>query len=164
MTRAPLAQISAFIVHQAAPDRVSTTTTSITAAAIRFRALANRAAESSSSVSESAPDQPPLARDDQLPAARPGEHVSVDVLANDSDPEGLPLNIAVGDDATTMGVTVVRSGERRQLELTVGDASLVFSYAVSLKLFREKLSRRELAGMGLLAVGVVLISLKGASS
>jgi drug/metabolite transporter (DMT)-like permease len=47
---------------------------------------------------------------------------------------------------------------------TLGLIELVFSYAVSLKLFREKLSRRELAGMGLLALGVVLITLKGASS
>jgi len=46
---------------------------------------------------------------------------------------------------------------------TLGLIELVFSYAVSLKLFREKLSRRELAGMGLLALGVVLITLKGAS-
>lgn len=47
---------------------------------------------------------------------------------------------------------------------TLGLIELVFSYAVSLKLFRETLSRRELAGMGLLALGVVLITLKGASS
>ena len=47
---------------------------------------------------------------------------------------------------------------------TLGLIELVFSYAVSRKLFREKLSRRELAGMALLALGVVLISLKGASS
>jgi drug/metabolite transporter (DMT)-like permease len=47
---------------------------------------------------------------------------------------------------------------------TLGLIELVFSYAVSLKLFREHLSRRELAGMALLALGVVLITLKGASS
>jgi drug/metabolite transporter (DMT)-like permease len=46
---------------------------------------------------------------------------------------------------------------------TLGLIELVFSYAVSLKLFREKLSRLELAGMALLALGVVLISLKGIS-
>lgn len=44
---------------------------------------------------------------------------------------------------------------------TLGLIELVFSYAVSLKLFRERLTRLELAGMGLLALGVVLISLKG---
>jgi drug/metabolite transporter (DMT)-like permease len=47
---------------------------------------------------------------------------------------------------------------------TLGLVELVFSYAVSRKLFRERLTRRELAGMALLALGVVLISLKGASS
>lgn len=47
---------------------------------------------------------------------------------------------------------------------TLGLIELVFSYAVSLKLFRERLSRRELAGMSLLALGVILISLKGTSS
>jgi drug/metabolite transporter (DMT)-like permease len=45
---------------------------------------------------------------------------------------------------------------------TLGLIELVFSYAVSRRLFREKLSRRELAGMALLALGVLLISLKGA--
>ena len=47
---------------------------------------------------------------------------------------------------------------------TLGLVELVFSYAVSRRFFREKLSPRELAGMALLALGVVLISLKGASS
>jgi len=47
---------------------------------------------------------------------------------------------------------------------TLGLIELVFSYAVARKLFREKLSQRELAGMGMLALGVVLITLKGASS
>lgn len=47
---------------------------------------------------------------------------------------------------------------------TLGLIELVFSYAVSLKLFQEKLSRRELGGMALLALGVVLITLKGASA
>ncbi len=40
---------------------------------------------------------------------------------------------------------------------TLGLVELVFSYAVSRRLFREKLSRRELGGMALLAVGVLLI-------
>ena len=47
---------------------------------------------------------------------------------------------------------------------TLGLVELVFSYAVSRKLFRERLTRRELAGMALLALGVVLISLKGTTS
>ena len=43
---------------------------------------------------------------------------------------------------------------------TLGLVELVFSYLVSLKLFREKLSPRELGGMGLLALGVALVTLK----
>jgi drug/metabolite transporter (DMT)-like permease len=42
---------------------------------------------------------------------------------------------------------------------TLGLVELVFSYLVSLKLFRERLSRRELAGMALLAAGVAAITL-----
>lgn len=44
---------------------------------------------------------------------------------------------------------------------TLGLVELVFSYAVSRRLFRERLSRLELAGMGLLAVGVAIISVAG---
>jgi len=40
---------------------------------------------------------------------------------------------------------------------TLGLVELVFSYAVSRRLFREKLSTRELSGMALLALGVVLV-------
>jgi drug/metabolite transporter (DMT)-like permease len=40
---------------------------------------------------------------------------------------------------------------------TLGLVELVFSYAVSRKLFREKLTPRELWGMALLALGVVLV-------
>jgi len=40
---------------------------------------------------------------------------------------------------------------------TLGLVELVFSYAVSRRLFREKLSRRELGGMALLALGVMLV-------
>ena len=40
---------------------------------------------------------------------------------------------------------------------TLGLVELVFSYLVSLRLFRERLSRRELAGMALLALGVILV-------
>jgi drug/metabolite transporter (DMT)-like permease len=40
---------------------------------------------------------------------------------------------------------------------TLGLVELVFSYAVSRRLFREKLSRRELGGMALLALGVILV-------
>ena len=40
---------------------------------------------------------------------------------------------------------------------TLGLVELVFSYAVSRRLFREKLSARELGGMALLALGVILV-------
>lgn len=40
---------------------------------------------------------------------------------------------------------------------TLGLVELIFSYLVSLRIFREKLSRRELGGIALLAVGVVLV-------
>ncbi|HEX2650476.1 MAG TPA: EamA/RhaT family transporter [Burkholderiales bacterium] len=42
---------------------------------------------------------------------------------------------------------------------TLGLVELVFSYLVSLKLFRERLSRRELTGMALLAAGVAAVTL-----
>ena len=44
---------------------------------------------------------------------------------------------------------------------TLGLVELVFSYAVSRRLFRERLSRLELAGMALLALGVAIITLAG---
>jgi drug/metabolite transporter (DMT)-like permease len=43
---------------------------------------------------------------------------------------------------------------------TLGLVELVFSYLVSLKLFREKLTLRELGGMALLALGVALVTLR----
>jgi drug/metabolite transporter (DMT)-like permease len=42
---------------------------------------------------------------------------------------------------------------------TLGLVELVFSYAVSRKLFRERLTRLEVAGMSLLAIGVAAIAL-----
>ncbi|MEW6688200.1 MAG: EamA/RhaT family transporter, partial [Pseudomonadota bacterium] len=42
---------------------------------------------------------------------------------------------------------------------TLGLIELVFSYAVSRRLFRERLRPRELAGMALLALGVAAITL-----
>jgi drug/metabolite transporter (DMT)-like permease len=44
---------------------------------------------------------------------------------------------------------------------TLGLVELVFSYAVSRRLFRERLSRLELAGIAMLALGVAIISLAG---
>jgi len=43
---------------------------------------------------------------------------------------------------------------------TLGLVELVFSYALSLKLFRERFTRRELIGMGLLVAGLVLVTLR----
>jgi uncharacterized membrane protein len=43
---------------------------------------------------------------------------------------------------------------------TLGLVELVFSYAISLKLFRERFTRRELTGMALLAAGLVLVTLR----
>ena len=42
---------------------------------------------------------------------------------------------------------------------TLGLVELVFSYAVSRRLFLEKVSRTELAGMALIAAGVAVIVL-----
>jgi drug/metabolite transporter (DMT)-like permease len=42
---------------------------------------------------------------------------------------------------------------------TLGLVELIFSYVVSLKLFREKLSKLELGGMALIALGIVVITL-----
>ena len=43
---------------------------------------------------------------------------------------------------------------------TLGLVELVFSYAISLKLFRERFTRREITGMLLLAAGLVLVTLR----
>jgi drug/metabolite transporter (DMT)-like permease len=42
---------------------------------------------------------------------------------------------------------------------TLGLVELIFSYVVSLKLFRERLSKLELSGMTLIALGIVVITL-----
>jgi drug/metabolite transporter (DMT)-like permease len=42
---------------------------------------------------------------------------------------------------------------------TLGLVELIFSYVVSLKLFRERLSRLELTGIALIALGIVIITL-----
>jgi len=44
---------------------------------------------------------------------------------------------------------------------TLGLVELVFSYALSLKLFRERFTPRELTGMSLLVAGLVLVTLRG---
>jgi drug/metabolite transporter (DMT)-like permease len=42
---------------------------------------------------------------------------------------------------------------------TLGLVELIFSYVVSLKIFRERLSKLELSGMTLIALGIVVITL-----
>jgi drug/metabolite transporter (DMT)-like permease len=42
---------------------------------------------------------------------------------------------------------------------TLGLVELVFSYAVSRRFFRERLTRMEIAGMALLAVALVIVTL-----
>jgi drug/metabolite transporter (DMT)-like permease len=42
---------------------------------------------------------------------------------------------------------------------TLGLIELIFAYVVSLKLFRERLSRLELAGMALIALGIIGVTL-----
>jgi drug/metabolite transporter (DMT)-like permease len=44
---------------------------------------------------------------------------------------------------------------------TLGLAELVFSYAVSRRMFRERFTRLERAGMALLAAGLVLVTVRG---
>jgi drug/metabolite transporter (DMT)-like permease len=43
---------------------------------------------------------------------------------------------------------------------TLGLIELLFSYAVSRRVFRERLTRRELAGVGLLALALVVVTLR----
>ncbi len=43
---------------------------------------------------------------------------------------------------------------------TLGLVELIFSYAVSRRIFKERLSAREILGIGLLAAGVVVITLR----
>ncbi len=44
---------------------------------------------------------------------------------------------------------------------TLGLIELLFSYAISRRVFRERLTRRELAGVALLALALVLVTLRG---
>jgi uncharacterized membrane protein len=43
---------------------------------------------------------------------------------------------------------------------TLGLVELLFSYAISLKLFRERFTRREVTGMALLVIGLLLVTLR----
>jgi drug/metabolite transporter (DMT)-like permease len=44
---------------------------------------------------------------------------------------------------------------------TLGLIELLFSYAISRRVFRERLTRRELAGVGLLVLAIVVVTLGG---
>jgi drug/metabolite transporter (DMT)-like permease len=43
---------------------------------------------------------------------------------------------------------------------TLGLIELLFSYAISRRVFRERLARRELAGIALLALGLLVVTLR----
>ena len=44
---------------------------------------------------------------------------------------------------------------------TLGLIELLFSYLVSRRVFRERLTRRELAGIALLALALIVVTLRG---
>jgi drug/metabolite transporter (DMT)-like permease len=44
---------------------------------------------------------------------------------------------------------------------TLGLIELLFSYAISWRVFRERLSRRELVGVALLALALIVVTLRG---
>lgn len=87
-------------------------------------------------VDEEAPNLPPRAKDDEWAAVMANAApVDIDVLANDTDPENEPLNIDIGEEARSLGVTVVRpepgGSERPVLRVPIGETSIRFSYAVT---------------------------------
>ena len=76
-------------------------------------------------------DNPPVAEDDSA-TVRAGQSVLIDVLANDRDPEKLPLEIAPGsfNASPEDGITVLQEGQR--LRVIASDAaagSIEFRYA-----------------------------------
>ncbi len=75
------------------------------------------------------PNEAPVATNDAA-AAVAGEPVSIDVLANDSDPEGSSLTIASVDDPTN-GSAVIQNGEIVYTPNENFDGSETFAYTVS---------------------------------
>lgn len=76
-------------------------------------------------------DEPPIAEDDEV-TVRAGQSILVDVLANDRDPENLPLEIAEGsfDESPAPGITVIQEGNR--LRVVAGEdvtAPVEFTYS-----------------------------------
>ena len=65
----------------------------------------------------------------------------------------------VNDAEICEGSADSRIGRQHSAEVTLGLVELLFSYAVSQRIFRETLSVRELCGMGLLAIGVLGVTL-----
>lgn len=70
--------------------------------------------------------QPPIARDDQAGPTVPDSTVTVDVLANDDDPDGEVDDLELSSDDPAVEVT-----DDRQLEITVEDATRSFVYTIT---------------------------------
>jgi hypothetical protein len=78
-------------------------------------------------VSQYAPNQPPIARDDQAVITKAGQStIDVDVLANDSDPDGTPDSLAI---TVPPGQSADPSG--RQVRVTLTDAPRVVAYVIT---------------------------------
>ena len=76
-------------------------------------------------------DEPPVAEDDRA-TVRAGQSILVDVLANDRDPENLPLEIAEGsfEQNPAPGITVLQEGLQLRVVATPEAASSVeFTYS-----------------------------------
>ena len=80
-------------------------------------------------------NKPPVAKDDSQPGARQGQVLTIDVLANDKDPEGDALSVQcpVGSESfcKTVDVTSADGKVRQGLQVTMGTSSLSFSYLLS---------------------------------
>jgi hypothetical protein len=77
-------------------------------------------------VSPYAPNQPPVARDDQAVITESGQTtVDVDVLANDSDPDGTPEGLTI---SVPPGQSAAPSG--RQVQVTLTGAPRVVAYVI----------------------------------
>ena len=77
-------------------------------------------------------DEPPVAEDDRA-TVRAGQSITVDVLANDRDPENLPLQIAEEsfEQNPAPGITVIQEGNRLRIVATEDAAATAeFTYSV----------------------------------
>lgn len=76
-------------------------------------------------------DEPPVAEDDRA-TVRAGQSIIVDVLANDRDPENLPLQIAEAsfEQNPAPGITVIQEGDRLRIVATEDAAAAAeFTYS-----------------------------------